>query len=493
MDKLVIRYKDNVHVQVFTDSGIEAELQEHFSFLVPGYQFMPKYKMKMWDGKIRLYNRMTKELYFGLLPKLFEFCENRNYEYIFEESIELEDQYFDEKFILNYFNELKLPFEPRDYQIQSVLHSIRNNRALLVSPTGSGKSLMIYTLTRFYDLKTLIIVPTIGLVTQMQSDFKQYSVNDKGFNVDDSVHCIFAGQDKQTDKKIVISTWQSIYKMPKKYFDQYDVIIGDEVHQFKAQSLVNIMEKLTEAKYRFGTTGTLNDSLTHQLVLQGLFGDPLKVTTTKKLMDENNLSELNVNCLILKYNDETCKSVKNLKYHEEIAFILKHEKRNNFIRNLSIKMEGNTMVLFQYVDKHGKLLYELIRKKLEKEDPERKVFFVAGETDKDVREDIRTITESESNAIIVASTGVFSTGINIKNLENIIFASPSKSRIKVLQSIGRVLRIGRSDKANLYDICDDLSYKSYKNFALKHFLERVKIYTVEKFKYKIVKMDIESE
>lgn len=493
MDKLVIRYKDNVHVQVFTDSGIEAELQEHFSFLVPGYQFMPKYKMKMWDGKIRLYNRMTKELYFGLLPKLFEFCENRDYEYIFEESIELEDQYFDEKFILNYFNELKLPFEPRDYQIQSVLHSIRNNRALLVSPTGSGKSLMIYTLTRFYDLKTLIIVPTIGLVTQMQSDFKQYSVNDESFNVDGSVHCIFAGQDKQTDKKIVISTWQSIYKMPKKYFDQYDVIIGDEVHQFKAQSLVNIMEKLTEAKYRFGTTGTLNDSLTHQLVLQGLFGDPLKVTTTKKLMDENNLSELNVNCLILKYNDETCKSVKNLKYHEEIAFILKHEKRNNFIRNLSIKMEGNTMVLFQYVDKHGKLLYELIRKKLEKEDPERKVFFVAGETDKDVREDIRTITESESNAIIVASTGVFSTGINIKNLENIIFASPSKSRIKVLQSIGRVLRIGRSDKANLYDICDDLSYKSYKNFALKHFLERVKIYTVEKFKYKIVKIDIESK
>lgn len=486
MDQLIIRKKNEVFLEIFTDSGIEAELQEFFSFFVPGYQFMPKYKMRMWDGKIRLFNRHTKELYVGLLPKLREFADSRCYDIILEDGVETQKAKIAAKDV---YNKLHLPVEPRDYQIDSLQHAIDQERCLLLSPTGSGKSLMIYGLARLYGKKTLIIVPTTSLVLQMYNDFEDYSIKDPNFNRDKMCHCIYSGQEKQTKKPIVISTWQSLQKMPRSYFDQYEVIIGDEVHQFKAKSLVGIMEKTHNAKYRIGTTGTLDNSLTHQLVLEGLFGQVYKATSTKKLMDEKMLAQLQINCIILKYDEQVSKEVKKKKYQEEIKFLIENTKRNLFIRNLACSRKSNTMVLFQFI-KHGKELYNMIKDKVEKDNENRKVFFVSGDTDKDVREKVRQITEKEKDAIIVASSGVFSTGINIKSLENIIFASPSKARIRILQSIGRALRIGKSDKAKLYDICDDLTYGSYKNFALKHFLERIKIYNSEKFPYKVVKIDM---
>ena len=115
-------------------------------------------------------------------------------------------------------------------------------------------------------------------------------------------------------------------------------------------------------------------------------------------------------------------------------------------------------------------------------DKDRKLFYVSGETDVDTRESVREITEREKNAIIVASIGTFSTGINIRNLHNIIFASPSKSQIRVLQSIGRGLRKSDDGRVTeLYDISDDLSWKTKKNYTLDHAAERIKIYSREKF------------
>lgn len=359
---------------------------------------------------------------------------------------------------------------------------------------NSGKSLMVYGLTRLIDKRTLIIVPTISLVSQMVADFRQYSAQDSSFNVDELVHPIYGGKEKETEKRIVISTWQSIYKLPKEYFEKFNVVFGDEVHLFKAKSLTTIMEKLVNAEYRFGTTGTLDGTLTHKLVLEGLFGSVFKVTTTKKLMDDKHLSELEIQCIVMKYDEETCKEKKSMNYHDEMKFITQNRQRNIFIRNLTLSMKSNTLVLFQYVKTHGKVLHQMIEDKMQKTDPTRKVFFVSGETKGEIREEIRQITETEKNAVIVASSGVFSTGINIRNLENIIFASPSKSRIRTLQSIGRALRIGdHSDKATLYDVIDDISYKTHKNFALKHFLERAKIYDDEKFKYKIHQIDLPSD
>lgn len=488
MEKIIAAKLNEVYLQVSCDAGVARELTDYFSFYVPGYKFMPAYRMRMWDGKVRLFNLMNYTLYVGLLPYLKSFCESRDYQ--LETDNLLENTYsFSDKSCLEFLQSLNLPFEARDYQVSAIQHSIKNHRALLLSPTGSGKSLIIYALTRFYNKKTLIIVPTISLVSQMFSDFKTYAQNDPNIDVNSLYHCIFGGQDKNTDKKFIISTWQSIYKLPNDWFKQFDVVITDEVHLAKAKSLTNIMSKMTNTKYRFGTTGTLDGTQTNKLVLEGLFGETFSVTATKSLMDKKQLAELNIDCIVLKYDDEVSKSVKNLSYNDEIKFLVQNDKRNKFIRNLAISTKSNCLVIFQLVELHGKVLFKLIKDKLSEIDPDRKVFFVSGETDAQIREDIRHITEKELNAIIVASSGVFSTGINIKNLENIIFASPTKSRIKVLQSIGRTLRIGdRSDKAKLYDIVDDLTYKSHKNFAIKHFLERIKIYNEEKFVYKLYKI-----
>jgi superfamily II DNA or RNA helicase len=271
--------------------------------------------------------------------------------------------------------------------------------------------------------------------------------------------------------------------MPKQWFEQFGMVIGDEAHTFQAKSLSSIMEKLTDCPYRFGTTGTLDGTLTHRLVLEGLFGTVYQVTTTKALMDDDKLAKLDIKALVLQYSDDECKAMKGKTYAEEIDFIVGHTKRNNFIKNLALTQTGNTLVLFNRVDKHGKPLFKLIR---DAADENRKVFYVSGETDVVDREAIRSITEKEKNAIIVASLGTFSTGINIKNLHNIIFASPSKSQIKVLQSIGRGLR--KSDDGRdctLYDICDDLHWKTVKNYTLVHAGIRIQIYSKEKFNYKI--------
>jgi superfamily II DNA or RNA helicase len=260
-------------------------------------------------------------------------------------------------------------------------------------------------------------------------------------------------------------------------------VIGDEAHLFKSKSLVGIMDKLHHAKYRYGFTGTLDGTQTHKWVLEGLFGPSYKVTQTKKLIDQGHLATLDIQCLVLKYKPKKFDT-----YEDEIQFLISHEKRNNFIKNLSIDLKGNTLILFSRVEAHGKVLFELINKNV---DEERKVFFIHGGVDAQDREHVRAITELEKDAIIVASYGTFSTGINIKNLHNVIFASPSKSRIRNLQSIGRVLRKGKDKtKAKLYDIADDLTSGSRKNYTLNHFIERVKIYVQEQFNYDIISIDI---
>ena len=328
----------------------------------------------------------------------------------------------------------------------------------------------------------LLIVPTTSLVEQMRTDFLEYAQNDDAFD-ESWMHMIYSGKEKDTNAKIVITTWQSIYKMPKEWFADFGMVVGDEAHTFKAKSLTSILEKMTDCPYKYGMTGTLDGTLTHRLVLEGLFGPVYQVTTTKALMDTDKLAKLDIKALVFKYSDEECKMVKDRTYAEEIDFIVSHTKRNNFIKNLTLDQHGNTLVLFNLVEKHGKPLYKLIRDSAAED---RKIFYVSGETDVLDREAIRAITEKETDAVIVASLGTFSTGINIRNLHNIIFASPSKSQIKVLQSIGRGLRKSDNGKDTvLYDLCDDLHWKTKKNFTLLHAGIRIQIYSKEQFNYKI--------
>tara|TARA_B100000900_G_scaffold409324_1_gene425058 strand:- start:1298 stop:2788 length:1491 start_codon:yes stop_codon:yes gene_type:complete len=491
-----VRKLSHSNLEVESDSGIAQELNEFFSFYVPGYKFMPAYRNRMWDGKIRLFTLRDRTLPAGLFYHLSDFCENRNY------ILESETTKYgapDDRNTLrrddleHFLVGLNLPFTLRSYQFGCVGEAITRKRAILLSPTGSGKSLIIYAIIRYWlqrltnGLKyphagrVLIIVPTTSLVEQMHSDFINYGW-DEG-----AMHRIYSGKDKNNiSGSCVITTWQSVHRLHKDWFSQFGCVIGDECHGFKSKSLMTIMNKCTEAEYRFGTTGTLDGSQTHELVLQGLFGKTYRVTTTKELQDNDTLAKLSIQRLILNYPEDVKRNFGRQKYQDEIDFIVQHEKRNTFIRNLALDLKGNTLVLYNYVDKHGKPLFNLIR---DKADENRKVFFVSGGTDTSDREAIRGIVEGMQNSITVASLGTFSTGINIRNLHNIIFASPSKSQIRVLQSIGRGLR--KSDRETmLYDIADDISWGQRKNFALQHAGERLKIYQKEQFNHRSVTIDL---
>ena len=493
MADIILSKKDEVYLKVKCEPSIGQELNDHFSFDVPGAKFHPLYRSRMWDGKVRLYSMFTQELYVGLKSYLEHFCKERDYTIDYSNYIEQADAVTYDQ-IKEFCLSLQLaskgePIEVRDYQIDAVYQAIHDGRRLLLSPTGSGKSLILYCLLRWNlqsDRKQLILVPTTSLVEQLYSDFQDYS-SINGWKASEHCYRIYGGHEKSNEFDVVISTWQSLYKLPKQFFAMFDVIYGDEAHNFKAKSLTSILNKCTKTPYRVGTTGTLDGTKTHKLVLEGLFGPVYKVTTTKKLIDNKQLADLEIYNIILEYSEEVRKACKGFDYQKEIDFIVQNVQRNKFIRNLALKQEGNTLVLFQYVEKHGKVLHEMIKEKA----GERKVFYVSGETDVTVRESVRAITEEESNAIIVASYGTFSTGINIRNLHNIVFSSPSKSRIRNLQSIGRGLRTsGTKTKCKLYDIADDLTWKSKKNYTLLHMIERIKIYNDEHFNYKLVKVPI---
>ena len=488
MSHLVISKKNEVFLRVQAEPHVYYELADQFTFEVPGAKFSPAYKKKFWDGKIRLFNTQTGEIYIGLLDRVVQFCKDHGYTYEFVNSkhygLPFEvNEGISKEGVKDYMNAI-CRHQPRSYQVDGVYDALRHNRKLLISPTASGKSLMIYSIVRYYvenKKSTLIVVPTTSLVEQMYKDFADY-----GWDVGSFCHKIYAGKERETDSQVIITTWQSIYKLPRKYFERFSVVVGDEAHQFKSKSLISIMTKLADAKYRFGFTGTLDGSQTHKWVLEGLFGPSYKIIKTNELMKKGHVATLDINVLLLKHPPNKFEN-----FEEEVQYIINHNRRNNFIKNLALDLKGNTLILFARVEKHGEPLYNLINNSNIIEN--RQVFFVHGGVDTEDREEIRDITERETNAIIVASYGTFSTGINIKNLHNVIFASPSKSRIRNLQSIGRVLRKGDNKiKATLYDIADDISYKSRKNYTLNHLIERIKVYNEENFNYDIVTVPLKN-
>ena len=485
MSNLIISKKNEVFLHVQAEPHVYYELADQFTFEVPGAKFMPQYRSKYWDGKIRLFNVQNGQIYVGLLDKLMQFCKDHEYTSQF-----VKNEYYGLPFEINemiskegvkdYMKSI-CKYSPREYQIEGVYDALRHNRKLLISPTASGKSLMIYSIVRYFVEKgksTLIVVPTTSLVEQMYKDFADY-----GWDVGSFCHKIYAGKERETNSQVIITTWQSIYKLPRKYFERFSVVVGDEAHQFKAKSLISIMTKLSDAKYRYGFTGTLDGTTTHKWVLEGLFGPSYKIIKTDELMKKGHVATLDINVLLLKHPPNKFEN-----FEEEVQYIITHDQRNNFIKNLALDLNGNTLILYARVEGHGLPLYELINNNTINK---RQVFFVHGGVDAVEREEVRDITEREEDAIIVASYGTFSTGINIKNLHNVIFASPSKSRIRNLQSIGRVLRKGNNKTiATLYDIADDISYKSRRNYTLNHLIERIKVYNEENFNYDIVNIPL---
>ena len=484
--KMRISKKNEVHLVLDDlDPSTTQELTQFFTFEVPGAKFMPQFKNRMWDGKIRLFSPATGQIYVGLLSYIKNYCSRNGIKYILEDGVE-DERNIEREVVSGFVKSLKpkskgKSLRVRDYQIDAVHHAVSRHRALLLSPTASGKSLIIYALVRYYKmmgLRTLILVPTTSLVEQMYTDFEDY-----GWSSGTYCQKIYQGHDRKVTKDVVISTWQSLYKLPKKYFEDFGCVIGDEAHMFKSKSLTGIMTKLHQCRYRFGLTGTLDGTLTHRLVLEGLFGTAETIVTTKELIDKKTLADLTVKCILLKHKNIREK----MTYAEELEYLATNEKRNNFIVNLLQHLDGNTLCLFQLVEKHGKPLYEQVEETI----TDRKTFFVYGGTDTSEREEIRGVVENEKKSVILASYGTFSTGINIRNINNIVFSSPSKSRIRVLQSLGRGLRKTDTKVSVLiYDIADDISHNNKRNFTLNHFSERISLYNEQQFDYHISKVKL---
>lgn len=505
-DTVYITKKNESYITVQAEPHIIFELADHFTFDAPNFRFHPKFKARLWDGKICLIDRRSNSLYYGLLDELEKTSKERDYNVIKSGFPEHEN---DEDLLILALKQLIADLnihskgkkiEPYDFQINGVLQALKHQRKLIVSPTASGKSLMIYLLLqmllRHTTHKILLIVPRTSLVEQMFSDFQDYS-SEIDWNTEENCHRLYQGKSKESPKRIVISTWQSIYGLPEKWFEQFGAVIGDEAHGFKAKSLIKIMTSLTKCKFRIGTTGTLDndkDAKVHPLVLQGLFGSIFTAATTKQLQDRDIISNILVKCVILNYHPDICKKLVKMEYDDEIKFLENHNKRNNFIRDLVYELKGNTLVLFKHLD-HGKTLFDILQQKCDKTDNKRKIFYICGsgknKTEAEDREIIRKLIETENDAVIFATFGTFKEGININRLHNTIYAIPIKSPITTKQSIGRGLRKGDDkDKLKHYDIIDNICHKSYKNHAWNQGLYRLKLYTAEEFPQKFYKYNI---
>lgn len=479
MDSLSIKPHDEVFVRIVCEPSISQELREHFSFRPPNYRYHPSYKAGYWDGYIYLFNPRSGLLYKGLIERVKDFCKSRQYQCEVEASLEVRGN-VPLDVATQFFNDLNTGHEPRDYQIETLHHAINHNRAVFLSATASGKSLSIYAIYRWHKKKTLLVVPTINLLNQMGKDFVKYGY-DGG-----KIHSIKSGVTKDSDCPLIISTYQSIEKMPKAWFNQFEMVIVDEVHQAKATSFKKIMENLDKCKLRYGFTGTLDGSKTSEVVITGLFGPVKEIIDTKEMQDKGYASKSNIEVLVLEYKDELRKLTNKFTYPQETAFLLQYKRRLKFISKLANSLDGVTLVLFNQVDTYGKPLFEDI-----KENARYPVYYVTGGVKGDVREEIRQIVLKDKNAVIAASYGVFSTGVNVPNINNIIFATPTKSRVRLLQSIGRGLRLHENkSECTIYDIADDLSWKKHTNYGMKHLRERLKIYISESFKYKITKLEI---
>lgn len=502
MERVEVEYHNEIHMIVKSDPGIREEIKEYFSFKPEGFQFSPAFKNKMWDGFIRLYNPYRPKLYVGLLDYLRKFCDDRGYELVVDpvygEKENIPDDY---GYTIAKEVGLSEKFQLRDYQNDYIVNALRCRRSLSLSPTSSGKSLIQYLIMSHYrhvlGLRTLIIVPTTSLVDQMAGDFVDYGCDPK------LIYKIRGGIDKNTNHPIVVSTWQSLTKLDPDWFAQFGVVFGDEAHLFTAKSLTDtsgkkpgIMDKMPNTRYRHGFTGTISrESKTHKLVLQGIFGSVKEIVRTKDLIESGTVASFKVKAVVLDHSNQARTELrkaqkgkpKTQRYSIEKEFLINMEKRNIFLRNLvwSLK-DQNNLILFDLVEKHGKVLEPLLKKE------GRVLHFIYGGVGATQREHVRHTIENDpiKRHDILASYGVFSTGVNLKKIDNAIFASGYKSEIKVLQSIGRTLRKGNgADDATLYDISDDLSVGSLENYTLQHFKKRIGIYAEQGFEFKIHTID----
>lgn len=495
---IYIKYHNESFVQIECDYDDAMNISEVFCFYAENYHFSPKYKAGFWDGKIRLFDVNTQLLPYGLTRKLVKWLKVNNYDFKVDKRIFKLGEKISRTDVIDFSNHIKSIYDPMDFQIDAVRYFIRYKKMLGLSATSSGKSFIYYLFINFLrmmyeDMKILLLVPRTSLVEQMSGDFIQYAKDWCGFKK--YIHKIYAGKEKYTDKLITVSTWQSLQNMPPEYFQKFNCLIVDEVHTAKAKEISRIINNSVNTVYRIGMTGHLQDSKIDRLQLEAMFGRKKIFSKSSELIERNIISDIKIKSYILKHKKEVCEAWKTFynnkdrgsteAYKYEIDLIRGEKKRIKFLLKLAATRKKNTMVLFKGID-YGRKLYEIAKKNMNKE-----IYYVDGSINTQTREKFRILTEKRNDVIIFASFGTFSTGINIKNLHNLIFAESMLSSIQVIQSIGRILRKFENKEAILYDIVDDMRIdKKLKNYVLKHFLKRIKYYEKEGFIYDVKEVNL---
>lgn len=499
MSKITLRKLNESFIKVESnDNGLLYELSDYYSYMASGAKFDYRFKNHLWDGKVRLLSARTGKTLLGLRESLHKFCADRYVEC--EDLIDenLNPYHNDSTENLDEFiQSLNLPFPPRDYQYDALKHAISSKRSIILSPTGSGKSLLLYMWVRWHlkkGRKIALIVPNIGLLKQMENDFREYSAKDTSWKIDEEI-TLLGGKHKANAfdvDKCLLTTWQSLIKYDKETMATFDVVTVDECHASKASSIKSILETSVNAPFRLGVTGSLDGELINTMLITGLFGEVKQYVSTVELQSKGSLSDLAIHSITLEYPKEDRIELnallKTKEYMKEIDFLNEHKVRNTFITNLACKSKGTVLVLFRYT-KHGRLIHQMIGDTLKKMGIDRPLHYIDGSVDN--REEIRTNINEGENAILVASVQTTATGLNIPSIEHIIYACPFKGRILGLQSVGRGLRLSEGKTyCNLYDICDDLQYRRKRNYSLKWSADRLLIFIEQGFKINYKKLTL---
>lgn len=394
--------------------------------------------------------------------------------------------------IEKYYNKIKdvLPFEPYDYQYKMFAESILNQRQVCLACTSCGKSVTIAMILDFYrshGLKGILIVPNINLLTQFQSDIANYNLTDLLNETE-----ILGDNNVPTfEKSLLISTWQSMI-LNKDKLKNYQYILEDEVHRESAEVSGDIARSANNIKIRLGFTGTIPEDPVARMELIGLFGTPKRYITARELIERGLGTPIKINSIFFEYPTEVKKLIKDTKvYSKQLQIVKEYQPRNDFITDLAIKLQArkeNTLVLFQHTQ-HGKDLFLQIFEKLypdvkvENKDITGKksfefqakyhVYFLNGEDDAKTREQTRNILETDDGAILIANYALMSTGVNIKQLFNLIFASPLKSFCSISQSLGRGMRLHKNKKEfKVFDLVDDLGMRKHTGVFVRAYNHR---------------------
>lgn len=484
---------DATGFRIRTERAILSELSSYFTFAVPSAEYHPAYRRGAWDGRLRLFNVNSQILPAGLYDRLSHFCASRQYG--LDPGVRIAPGAATSvEEAASYLEHLQPKWKgqiltPHDFQVEALAKAMSCGRLTILSPTSSGKSLILYALARwrceFFPGRTVIIVPNLGLITQLESDFHEYCGNAWAAK---NVQTMSGKTDKVGRCPVIIATWQTLHKLPPEWFDEVTAVFGDECHLFRADSLVGVMGKAKKAEFRIGCTGTLDGTKIHQFQIEALFGPVHRTTTTKELMDRDIVSKLKIERIVLQWDKTTKSRYNGLTYPDEIQGICQSKARNRFLANLALSRKGNTLVLFRFVE-HGKELVRLIKEKA----PDRIVHLVYGAVAPTEREAIRQEVEAGKDIVVVASYATFATGISIRRLFHVIFACPLKSPILLRQAIGRELRKSvDKDIAILYDLADDLRSGKWVNYAYRHSKLRMIAYEEDSFDVHQSKVDIKS-